>query len=47
MKIYLVLLLILILILIFAICDYIIMSVLAIIALYSIAFITIEKGNKL
>lgn len=47
MKIYLVLLLILIFILIFAICDYIMISVLAIIALYLIAFTAIEKGNKL
>ena len=47
MKIYLVLLLILIFVLIFAIYNYVVISVLGIIVLYLIAFVAIEKGNKL
>lgn len=47
MKIYLVLLLILIFILVFAICNCVVISVLGIIVLYLIAFVAIEKGNKL
>ena len=47
MKTYLVLLLILIFILVFAICNYVVISVLGIIVLYLIALVAIEKGDKL
>ena len=47
MRTYLVLLLILIFILIFAIYNCVVISVLGIIVLYLIAFVAIEKGDKL
>ena len=47
MRTYLVLLLILIFIFVFEICNYVVISVLGIVVLYLIAFVAIEKGDKL